>query len=503
MKIENRRARHDYFILETFEAGLVLKGAEVKSIREGRVSIKESYCKPVNGEIFAFDMHITPYEKARVKLDPKRPKKLLLNKNEIKRLSGKIKERGFALIPLALYFNHKGKAKLKIGLCRGKKMYDKKEAIKLRDIEREIRRGILSLLIFLVLPVFATTVKIKYAKKVETVDAKNTEATIYLEAEVLSKLFGCDISLRENTQQFFLSTDKRSATLAPDNPFISIDGKLFNFPTEPKTYDKKLYLPPEIIQPILKTFYGKAIKKKGATFQIYDVKITVDKIVIDPGHGGYDPGAIGPKGYPEKKAVLDIAKRAKRLIKDSLGITCILTREHDKFIPLEKRTDIANKEGVDIFISIHCNAHRSKHAKGCEVYFLSPAKTNWERLVEARENASLRFEQRDFASELKSILWDLAQNEYMHESNDLAGLLVKSICKATGTESRGVKQANFFVLRGAFMPAAFVEAEFISNPKGETELRKKDFRESIAYGIFQGIKEFKKNYEAKMNYASE
>jgi len=91
----------------------------------------------------------------------------------------------------------------------------------------------------------------------------------------------------------------------------------------------------------------------------------------------------------------------------------------------------------------------------------------------------------------------------MHESNDLAGLLVKSICKATGIESRGVKQANFLVLRGAFMPAAFVEAEFISNPQREAKLRKKEFRQAIAYGIFQGIKEFKKSYEIKMNYASE
>ncbi|HID93715.1 MAG TPA: N-acetylmuramoyl-L-alanine amidase, partial [bacterium (Candidatus Stahlbacteria)] len=374
---------------------------------------------------------------------------------------------------------------------------------KLRDIEREIRRGILPLLIFLAIPLFATPVKIKYAEKVETVETKETEASVYLEAKLLSKLFDCNISLKESPQKFFLTTVKHSATIAPDNPFVSIDGKLFNFPIEPKIYDEELYLPLEIIKPILRTFYGKDIKKKGKSFQIYDTKITIEKIVIDPGHGGDDPGAIGPRGYPEKNAVLDIAKRVKRLIKDSLGITCILTREHDRFIPLEKRTEIANKEGADIFISIHCNAHRNRHTKGCEVYFLSPAKTNWERLVEARENASLRFEHRDFSSELKSILWDLAQNEYLHESNDLAGLLVKSICKTTGTEYRGVKQANFFVLHGAFMPAVLIEAEFISNPKGEAKLRKKEFRKAIAYGIFQGIKEFKKCYEAKMNYASE
>ena len=134
----NRRARHDFFILETYEAGLELKGSEVKSLRAGTVSLKGSYARVENGEVYVHDFHISPYEKSGAFVpDPKRPKKLLLRASEIRRLYGRTQEKGFTLIPLSVYFNERGYAKLKLGLCRGKKLYDKKEAIKERDIMRE------------------------------------------------------------------------------------------------------------------------------------------------------------------------------------------------------------------------------------------------------------------------------------------------------------------------------------------------------------------------------
>jgi len=134
----NRRARHDFFILETYEAGLELKGSEVKSLRAGTVSLKGSYARVEEGEVYVYDFHITPYEKSGAFIpDPKRPKKLLLRASDIRRLYGKTQERGFTLIPLSVYFNERGFAKLTLGLCRGKKLYDKKEAIKERDIMRE------------------------------------------------------------------------------------------------------------------------------------------------------------------------------------------------------------------------------------------------------------------------------------------------------------------------------------------------------------------------------
>ena len=140
---QNKKAYHDYFVEETYEAGLELYGTEVKSIREGRVNLKDSWCHINNGEIFAYGMHISPYEKGNIfNRDPLRPKKLLMHKKEINKLFGLMKQQGYAIIPLSVYFKN-GRAKLKIGLCKGKKLYDKREdAAKKaanRDIERSLR----------------------------------------------------------------------------------------------------------------------------------------------------------------------------------------------------------------------------------------------------------------------------------------------------------------------------------------------------------------------------
>jgi len=138
---ENRKARRDYEILETYEAGIVLKGSEVKSIREGKVSLQESYADVEGGEVFIYDLHISTYEKTtQERLDPKRPRKLLLHKVEIKRLIGKVKQRGLTLIPLKIYFKN-NLVKLELALVRGKKKYEKREKIRRRIIEEEIRKA--------------------------------------------------------------------------------------------------------------------------------------------------------------------------------------------------------------------------------------------------------------------------------------------------------------------------------------------------------------------------
>jgi len=139
--VENRRVRYDYEILETYEAGIVLVGSEVKSVREGKVSIKEAYADVERGEVWLHGMHISPYEKSGpFGHDPKRSRKLLLTKREIKRLIGKVKERGLTLVPLKVFF--KGPwVKVEIALVRGKRKYEKREAIKRRIIEEEIKRA--------------------------------------------------------------------------------------------------------------------------------------------------------------------------------------------------------------------------------------------------------------------------------------------------------------------------------------------------------------------------
>ena len=139
---QNRKARHDYEIYETIEAGLVLTGPEVKSMRLGRANLKDSYAKPGQGELFLHEVHISPYENSPlVEQIPTRTRKLLLHKQEIRRLAGKIQEKGLTLVPLSMYFL-KGKAKVELALVKGKKLYDKREAIKKKDMKREADRQI-------------------------------------------------------------------------------------------------------------------------------------------------------------------------------------------------------------------------------------------------------------------------------------------------------------------------------------------------------------------------
>ena len=137
----NKKAWHDYFVLEEYEAGIELCGTEVKSIRQGRVNLKDSWCGVKNGEIFVNGMHISPYEQGNIfNRDPSRPRRLLMHKREIMRLFGESKQQGLAIIPLSLYFKN-GRAKLQIGLCKGKKLYDKREDAARRDAKRDAERG--------------------------------------------------------------------------------------------------------------------------------------------------------------------------------------------------------------------------------------------------------------------------------------------------------------------------------------------------------------------------
>ena len=137
---QNKKARHDYFVEETYEAGIELCGTEVKSLRAGRVNLKDSWCSIVDGEIFVNGMHISPYEQGNIfNRDPMRVRKLLMHKKEILKLYGTVKQTGYSLIPISLYFKD-SKVKLQVGLCKGKKLYDKREAIAKKDQRREAEK---------------------------------------------------------------------------------------------------------------------------------------------------------------------------------------------------------------------------------------------------------------------------------------------------------------------------------------------------------------------------
>jgi N-acetylmuramoyl-L-alanine amidase len=226
----------------------------------------------------------------------------------------------------------------------------------------------------------------------------------------------------------------------------------------------------------------------------------IKKIVVDAGHGGEDNGAVGKKKTKEKDVCLGIALKLKKILEEDGRFQVILTREDDTFIPLGDRTKIANDAGADLFISIHANANRKRHIAGVTTYFLDAARNDEARTLAIEENASIRFEQDDRAdvdemNDLSFILLDMVQNEHQKESEELAKVIQRELADSLRIPDRGVDQAAFFVLNRAYMPAVLVESAFISNPPEEQLLRKKDFQEKIARGIYRGILAFKSKVE--------
>ncbi len=229
-----------------------------------------------------------------------------------------------------------------------------------------------------------------------------------------------------------------------------------------------------------------------------------DTVVIDAGHGGDDEGARGAAGLIEKELVLDIAYRvAKRLAEN--GLQVILTRHDDSFVPLEKRTSIANDARADLFISIHGNATHDTKVRGIETFFLAlSASDDHAGQVARRENQAFRIEDtptRRSDDALVAIIGDLITNEHMEESNEFARLAQLELA-GDPKVARGVKQAPFVVLEGVQMPAALVEIGFLTNRQDEQLLRGGAERDRIAGALVRAALEFSRRYDARRGVGS-
>jgi N-acetylmuramoyl-L-alanine amidase len=224
-------------------------------------------------------------------------------------------------------------------------------------------------------------------------------------------------------------------------------------------------------------------------------------LVLDAGHGGHDSGAVGPGGLQEKELVLDITRRVARLVNERLHVNVVLSRDADHFVTLRDRTTLANKTGADLFVSIHANAHRETASQGVETYFLSSEATDSAaRQVAAAENGVIQLEKpasRARNDVVKTILWDLAQSEYQSESSRLAEIVQDSMTQSLRIPNRGVKQAGFYVLGGAAMPAVLIEIGFVSNPREERRLKDTKYRDEIARAIFAGLAEYKRQWDLR------
>ncbi len=217
------------------------------------------------------------------------------------------------------------------------------------------------------------------------------------------------------------------------------------------------------------------------------------RIVVDAGHGGKDPGAVGPSGVLEKDVTLAMAKVLARKLEAELGCEVILTRDGDVYLPLEERTAIANKVGADLFISIHANANRNRSAYGVETYYLNFSKNDKAAAVAARENGTSIKQ----VGDLELILFDLMANAKINESSRLAAEIQKSLVADldrhySHIKDLGVRQGPFYVLVGATMPSVLVETAFISNKREEARLTDKKFHDKTGSAIVKGVHNYAK-----------
>jgi N-acetylmuramoyl-L-alanine amidase len=221
---------------------------------------------------------------------------------------------------------------------------------------------------------------------------------------------------------------------------------------------------------------------------------TLRRIVVDAGHGGKDPGAVGKSGTLEKDVTLQMAKALAKELRKQIGCEVILTRSGDVYLPLEERTAIANKVGADLFVSLHANANKNRKAHGIETYYLNFSKNDKAAAVAARENGTSIKQ----VSDLELILFDLMANAKINESSRLATEiqegLVKGISKKySNVRDLGVRQGPFYVLLGATMPSVLVETAFISHPREEKRLKSSAYQKSAAKAIAAAIKKYAVN----------
>jgi N-acetylmuramoyl-L-alanine amidase len=222
----------------------------------------------------------------------------------------------------------------------------------------------------------------------------------------------------------------------------------------------------------------------------------VSKIVIDPGHGGHDPGALGP-GVNEADVVLDVALRLEKLLKQA-GVEVVMTRRTDEYVPLEERPALARREQADLFLSIHANANRTRSARGIETYYLNFATDPAAEAVAARENAATT----RTITNLPDILKAITLNNKLDESRTFAGLIQQSMATElkranTGIKNLGVKQAPFVVLIGSDMPSVLVEIAFITNPQEARLLKTEAYRQKIAQALFDAVRGYQKSLKSE------
>ena len=319
--------------------------------------------------------------------------------------------------------------------------------------------------------------------------------------------------INKKTQKAVFFIDNKKIKISNQITFIEIEDKLFQLSSEVVNENGVYYLPTQSFFRIIQNLSDfssvkytnneirftsisadKKIVKKNVDLRSEKEKWEFKTIVIDAGHGGKDPGAVGYRGTKEKDIALDVAKRLEKKLSKNMNVKIIMTRDEDVFLRLSERTKIANESNGNLFISIHTNAAEDRRASGFETFLIGPNKNEAAVRVAARENAVLELEGttgKKLTNE-DLIQATIAQSAFASKSEQFASMVQKEIKKRVQSRDRGVKQAGFYVLMGASMPNVLVELGFISNPSEEKKLRSPQYRDQLATAIYRAVEQYQK-----------
>ena len=336
----------------------------------------------------------------------------------------------------------------------------------------------------------------------------------YISVNDFGKILGSGSFVNDKTEKIVIYVDSFKIKLSNNIAFIVVDETIYQMGNKIIKRDNEYYVPIDDFFNILSVHgsdshsidyttmsitLGPKTKKISKPIVVADLikeknKWKLDTIIIDPGHGGKDPGAIGYRGTKEKDITLDVAKRLVKKIERNMNINTILTRDEDVFIRLEDRTKLANSENGKLFISIHANSAEDRRANGFETYMIGTNKNAAAVRTAARENAVLDLEGGNTKklTDEALIKATIAQSGFAKGSEQFAALVQEEMNKRLQSKDRGVKQAGFYVLAYASMPNVLIELGYISNPSEEKKLKSSQYKDALATSIYRAIEQYQK-----------
>ncbi|MFA7706536.1 MAG: N-acetylmuramoyl-L-alanine amidase [Candidatus Omnitrophota bacterium] len=326
------------------------------------------------------------------------------------------------------------------------------------------------------------------------IPAYSINGVTYYPLVSLCDLRGVDIKYDTLIRTVYLDKDTKRVNIRAGDTMVLVNDNIMNLNSPIDIYQGTIVVPKQFKEQIFDILFPQAVSTYRRQAR---GKINLNKVVIDAGHGGNDPGAIGKNGLREKDVNLDIARRLSDLLRAE-GVRTVLTRSSDKFIPLSGRVNIANRSGADLFISLHSNANRSRSLSGFEVYYVAPSISDSKRASMTAKSASLRLKNAVFASnspDLQAIIWDMIYTNSRAESIDLAHSLCRVMDSSIDANILGVKGARFQVLKGVRTPGVLIEVGFVSNLNEERLLRSSAYRQKLAEGILEGIRGYSQDMD--------